>query len=129
MTTEELKRVMYTSLTGFIKAFTIGNFTPPQFAELENSFEAYLEAIRQERAVITEERDQLRNRLQAFEFANKSAGQFLQAAQAKVKAQRQSIGQLKNERNNARSLAAVNYDKYQNARRELSELRKLTSST
>ena len=46
--TEELKRVMYASLTGFSKAFTIGNFTPPQFAELENALEAYLEALRKE---------------------------------------------------------------------------------
>lgn len=77
----------------------------------------------------TEVRDQLRNKLQAFEFANKSAGEFLQEAQAKVKRQRQSIGQLKNDRNNAQSLAAVNYDKYQKARREASELRKQLGAT
>lgn len=156
-TTEELKREMYASLTGFTKAFTIGNFAPPQFAELENALEAYLEALRQEadtlivrlkgeneRNVILlnafrnqqnltsdarTEADRERNRCQAFEFANKSAGEFLIEARAKIARQRQSIGQLKNDRNNAQSLAAVNYEKYQKARKELSELRKHLGAT
>ena len=86
-TTEELKREMYASLTGFTKAFTIGNFAPPQFAELENSLEAYLEALHQERI-------DLRNKLQAFEFANKSAGELLRDALATVRRQREYIRTL-----------------------------------
>jgi len=53
-------------------------------------------------STLKKEFNELRNKLQAFEFANKSAGELLQAANEKVKRQRGSIGQLKNERNNMR---------------------------
>ena len=59
---------------------------------------------------LQEERDELRNKLQAFEFANKSSGEFLQEsnrllkeAREDKKRMRQSIGQLKNDRNNAQA--------------------------
>lgn len=134
-TTEELKRSMYHELnqiTGEAK-----------FDPFQNSLEAYLERLRIETNDLRSaneqgfaalmslkgERDDLRNKLQAFEFANKSASEFLIEAQAKVRRQRQSIGQLKNDRDNARNLAGANYTKYQKARQELSELRKLVGST
>jgi hypothetical protein len=147
--TEELKHAMYRELnqiTGEAK-----------FDPFQSALEAYLEALRQESVAkdvridhlermgdvmrdgylyqqsltiqARTEADRERNRAQAFEFANKSAGEFLQASQAKVKRQRQSIGQLKNDRDNARNLAGANYTKYQKARKELSELRKLVGST
>lgn len=53
----------------------------------ETSLEDYFEALRQER-------DELRNKLQAFEFANKSAGELLRDALATVKRQRQFIRTL-----------------------------------
>lgn len=136
-TTEELKREMYDQLAA--TKFYGRNYFPG----FETCLETYLEALRQDSmrasieqddlsirlANMTTDRDEIRNKLQAFEFANKSAGEFLQEAQAKVKRQRQSIGQLKNDRNNARSLAAVNYEKYQKARKEASELRKQMGAT
>lgn len=155
-TTEELRREMY-GFIGEVKKVVDGQGVPRiSMPLLESALEEYLERLRlealalqmrndQQRKIIeeaggtndlchrlikmTDERDQLRNKLQAFEFANKSAGEMLQAANEKVKRQRQSIGQLKNERNNAQSLAAVNYEKYQKARRALSELRKAICST
>lgn len=78
---------------------------------------------------LTEERDELRNKLQAFEFANKSAGEFLQEARAKVRTQRQSIGQLKNERDNANFREKVQSSKLEKALQELSELRKAVGGT
>jgi len=150
--TEVTKREMY-------KALKIVNecFASLPIQKLEEALEAHLEELRKELKSektlanrkceqvcdLTEEHDELRNKLQAFEFANKSSGEFLIEAQellrserevmahlqAKVKSQRQSIGQLKNDRNNAQALAAVNYQKYQKARQELSELRKSLSGT
>jgi len=154
---EVTKREMYDSLA-ILKGRIKINYSIKDMQrgadEFENTLEAHLEELRKAMVTaneiitrcsnhslntirdlgiqidnVTEERDNLRNRLQAFEFANKSAGEFLQAAQAKVKSQRQSIGQLKNDRNNAQALAAVNYQKYQNARQELSELRKSLMAT
>lgn len=127
--------------------------------EFENELEDYLEALKKDRELISltlagsslqgkllldaysrqidltsqarTEADRERNRAQAFEFANKSAGEFLissqdqlAAANSLIKRQRQSIDQLKRDRNNAQALAAVNYEKYQKARKEASELRK-----
>jgi len=156
-TTEELKREMYFFIKEVNKVIADQVVPHNTMPLLECTLEAYLEALRQEMAAkdvridhcermgkvlqdayerqqdltsqARTEADQLRNKLQAFEFANKSAGEMLQAANEKIKRQRQSIGQLKNERNNAQSLAAVNYEKYQKARRELSELRKAQCST
>lgn len=154
-TAEELKREMYE----FLKILRVNSGRPNLADIFESALEAYLEALRkqlnqmaagsselltaiktidQHHRSMTEERDNLRNRLQAFEFANKSAGEFLIEAQellrsereviahlqAKVKRQRQSIGQLKNDRNNAQSLAASHYAKYQKVRQEMAELRK-----
>lgn len=157
-TTEELKREYARAMHDVMHhARAIGPNTLARMREFEDAVEEYLEQLRQEMAANSvrldgenernkilldayrqqqdltsqarTEADQLRNRLQAFEFANKSAGEMLQAANEKIKRQRQSIGQLKNDRNNAQSLAAVNYEKYQKARRELSELRKAQCST
>lgn len=111
-TTEELKREMYRKLAAWkIYAVTTEDF--------EESLEEYLEALRQELdesgradhlrqriAFLTsevharaEERDELRNKLQAFEFANKSAGELLRDALATVKRQRQFIRTLYTSRN------------------------------
>lgn len=133
---EITKRVMYSWLAQVKMIDQGGAYQLNSATDLESALEAYLEALRQER-------DDLRNRLQAFEFANKSSDEFLIEAQellrserkvmahlqAKVKSQRQSIGQLKNDRNNAQALAAVNYQKYQKARQELSDLRKSLMAT
>lgn len=78
---------------------------------------------------LQDERDELRNKLQAFEFANQSAGEFLQQARAKVKAQRQSIGQLKNERDNAQHALKVKTSKLEKAIQELQEARQVIGST
>jgi len=73
---------------------------------------------------LREERDELRNKLQAFEFANKSAGEMLQAANEKIKRQRQSIGQLKNERDNAVHLAKARTTQRDKLAQQLQEARK-----
>ena len=117
-TTEELKRAMFEHLE-IIKEFSE---KPMLCRLLETALEEYLEQLRQEyvrkssqfkNAIClledtTEERDELRNRLQAFEFANKSAGEFLQESRAKCK-------RLK--------------EKLHEARKELSELRESAGST
>lgn len=130
-TTEELKREMYGKLAAFrIHAVMLD--------DLEQSLETYLEALRQDLKMshvatgdvaillheMKSERDELRNKLQAFEFANKSAGEMLQAANEKVKRQRQSIGQLKNERDNAIHLAKVRTTQRDKLAQQLQEARK-----
>lgn len=86
-TTEELKREMYGHLEQ-IKSTALNGFTPNYSIRMfEPALEQYLEALRQESI------DQ-RNKLQAFEFANKSAGELLRDALATVKRQRQFIRTL-----------------------------------
>lgn len=82
-TTEELKREMFEHLE-ILKEYSK---RPILCMHLENALEAYLEALRQEH-------DELRNKLQAFEFANKSAGDLLRDALATVKRQREFIRTL-----------------------------------
>lgn len=108
-TTEELKREMYEMLKevkgDFEARFRIIKF--PSLEEFESLMEEYLERLRQEaialqmkndtqRSIIegaggtndlsyrlikmTDERDTLRNKLQAFEFANRSAAELLSEA-------------------------------------------------
>jgi hypothetical protein len=156
-TTEELKRKMYISLSDAkLWSGTIQS-AETTLDVFEMRLEAYLEALRQESIAkdvridhlermgdvmrdgymyqqsltvqARSEADRERNRRQAFEFANQSAGEFLQQARAKIKAQRQSIGQLKNERDNARFTEKVRNTQLQKARQELSEMRKSVGST
>jgi len=135
-TIEELKPKMYLSLSDAkLWSGTIQS-AETTLDVFETRLEAYLEALRQELQTCREDRDgaiilktEFQNRLQAFQFANQSAGEFLQQARAKIKAQRQSIGQLKNERDNARFTEKVRNTQLQKARQELSELRKLAGST
>lgn len=157
-TTEELKREMYTKLR-HCKVWG-----EQHLQEFEDSFEEYLEALRREAEILKiqvksegerggiildayhrqqdltmqarADADTERNRAQAFEYANKSAGEFLQEARTKIKAQRQSIGQLKNERDNAVHAAKVRTSQRDGleaqlleARKELTELRKSVSAT
>lgn len=75
------------------------------------------------------ERDDFRNKLQAFEFANQSAGEFLIESQELVKQyretnkrQRLSIGQLKNERDNAVHTLKVKESKLQTANARIDAL-------
>ena len=126
-TTEELKREMY-DLMSMVKGQTAHPTTTRLF---ENSLEGYLERLRQERealivtrASVIEERDAYLRKLQAFEFANKSAGEMLQAANEKIKRQRQSIGQLKNERDNAEHRAKVRTTQRDKLAQQLQETRK-----
>lgn len=73
-TTEELKREMYLRF-GIVKDLAEDAGASPCISvrEFEDSLEAYLEALRQDR-------DTLRNKLQAFEFANRSAAELLSEA-------------------------------------------------
>lgn len=56
---------------------------------------------------MTEERDTIRNKLQAFEFANKSSGKFLIDALRKVKSQRKTIKALRNAQEARESVGAT----------------------
>lgn len=90
-TTEELRREMYEALD--VLKYAIRNTPKPLLMGLlENSTEAYLEALHQDH-------DDLRKRLKAFEFANKSAGELLRDALATVKRQREFISTLYTSRN------------------------------
>lgn len=149
-TTEDLKRNFYNKFEELKKAFQKTFGEQYNLGAIEDLLEAYLEALRQERVeslkygnVLVDayshqqqltiqarnEADNERNRRQAFEFANQSAGEFLQEARAKLKAQRQSIGQLKNERDNAVHALKVKTSKLEKALQELSELRKSLTAT
>lgn len=143
MTTEELKRRMYNALAA-VKMCIAGDRVPHMsLPTFEDRMEAYLDEVRKDLDFAcksidvtdaklrktSEERDDLRNRLQAFEFANKSAGEFLREARLKILTQRQSIGQLKNERDNATYALKVKDSKLEKALHELSELRKVVGST
>lgn len=56
---------------------------------------------------MTEERDAIRNKLQAFEFANKSSGEFLIDALRKVKSQRKTIKALRKAQEARESVGAT----------------------
>jgi hypothetical protein len=101
-TTEELKREMYQWLR-LIKGSLPNNGRSDgarKGEQFEEVLEAYLEALHQERT-------DLRNKLQAFEFANKSAGELLRDAMATVKRQRQFIKTLYTSRKARKSKAAT----------------------
>lgn len=102
-TTEELKRVMHVDLK------RLGQTSGAHlYRTFEESLEEYLEALRKDLKTahiatgdvaiqlseMKTERDELRNKLQAFEFANKNAGELLRDALATVKRQRQYIRTL-----------------------------------
>ncbi len=110
-TTEELKREMYRAL-GNAQGRIVINYSVKDMLggidELENALEAYLEALRKDLDFsrmsadltnaqirkILQERDDLRNRLQAFEFANKAAGEELRKSQETIKRQREYISEM-----------------------------------
>jgi len=86
-TTEELKREMYDRLADVKNSVANRHVPGISLDRYESSFEAYLEALRQELQMwkdIADERDlrsaTLRNKLQAFEFANRSAAELLSEA-------------------------------------------------
>lgn len=105
MTTEELKREMYKQLSNLKIA---GFFGKEIMGHFESALEAYLEELRKDlnfacRSVdladakarkAIEERDAALSKLQAFEFANKSAGELLIRAQETIKRQRKFIRTL-----------------------------------
>lgn len=159
-TTEDLKRALYE----YFEVARSNSARPNLFSLFEKSFEEYLEALRSEKEILTArlqgeneranilldayrnqqrqtieartEADGERNRRQAFEFANKSAGELLIDSRAKVKAQRQSIGKLKNERDNALhtlKVRTMQRDVFESqlagVRTELMEARKLVGAT
>ncbi len=122
-TTEELKREMYGYLS-LAKSAIEKRFSKfPDFYDFESAMEAYLEELARKieywrylnsnqcatiikdgetiddlnvrLARMTEDRDDLRNRLQAFEFANKAAGEELRKAQETVKRQREYISEMR----------------------------------
>lgn len=98
MTTEKLKRAMYLNLPQARTVYDAEAF--------ENALEAYLEALRQDQ-------DDLRNRLQAFEFANKACGEELRAASELIQRQRKFIRTLYTSRKarKPRTLAQIKADK------------------
>lgn len=99
-TTEVTRRELYASIKRTWE-FTSPYSTTGRFLEkTENALESHLEALRQEH-------DDLRNRLQAFEFANKSAGDLLRDALATVKRQREFIRTLYTSRKARKSKRAT----------------------
>lgn len=117
-TTEELKRDMCGCLARVSQMISDGCIPRMVFPLFEGILEQYLEALRQELKTSHEatgelaiqvqeakaERDELRNKLQAFEYANKNAGELLRDALATVERQREYIRTLYTSRN-ARKLA------------------------
>jgi uncharacterized coiled-coil DUF342 family protein len=101
-TTEELKREMYKDLK------RVGSMvsTTHLFKTFEESLEEYLEELRKDLDFacksmdlteaklrkVAEERDELRNKLQAFEFANKSTAELLSEALRKLSELRKLSG-------------------------------------
>lgn len=108
MNTEQLKRQMYTALADCKLIVGEGRAPIHNLPWLESSLEEYLEALRQDLKTAHEatgelaiqlqetkaEHDTLRNKLQAFEYANKNAGELLRDALATVKRQRAYIRTL-----------------------------------
>lgn len=108
MNTEQLKRQMYTALADCKMIVGEGRAPVHNLPWLETSLEEYLEAMRKELKnsheatgelaiqlhEITSERDELRNKLQVFEMANKTAGDLLRDALSTLKRQRQFIRTL-----------------------------------
>lgn len=114
MTTETMKREMYEFLE--VLKFAYRAIPKPLlFGYFDTALEKYLEALRQEISDLSalntkgrnaslhdqvllqnlrEERDDLRNRLQAFVFANRAAGEQLRAANELIQRQRESIKEL-----------------------------------
>ena len=82
-TTEELKREMYGELAELKDRLNNKSSTIDIFRgviRFENSMEAYFESLRKEHISLSQDRDTLRNKLQAFEFANRSAAELLSEA-------------------------------------------------
>ena len=92
------------------------------FPALEESLEAHLEALRQDRGRLVEERDTLRNQLQAFEHANSAAGDELRA-------QKDQIGHLTRTRDLSDQLARFRLNQLNGVMQELSALRKDKAGT
>jgi len=114
-TTEELKREMYKLLAALNACKKYGEIPYVSLPDFEAALEAYLEALRKEQLatdnrvafleslskgaleqleICGKHRDEYRNKLQAFQFANKSAGELLRDALATVKRQREYIRTL-----------------------------------
>lgn len=109
--TEELKREMYEALA-IVKGRIEINYSIKDMLRGVDEFESLLEdcfesmckdlktsheatgELAIQLSEMTAQRDTLRNKLQAFEFANQSAGELLRNALATVKRQRQFIRTL-----------------------------------
>lgn len=109
--TEQSRREMYEAL-GIVKGRVEINYSVKDMLrgvdKFEHTLEDYLEELRKDLdfacklADLTDarlrktlqERDDLRNRLQAFEFANKAAGEELRKSQETIKRQREYISEM-----------------------------------
>lgn len=106
--TEQSRREMYSGLARVSRMIVDGCVPKRVFPVFEETLEQYLEALRKELRSSHEatgtvalllheaktERDELRNRLQAFEFANKACGEELRAASELIQRQRKFIRTL-----------------------------------
>ena len=81
---EVTKREMYEKL----KAFRCCAVT---LETLEESFEAHLEALRQDHAAPVTERDTLRNRVQVLEMANKTSGEVIRGLKREAEQARKAL--------------------------------------
>lgn len=86
-TTEELKREMYDGLARVSRMISDGCNPKMVFPIFEEMLENYLQALR-------EDHDTLRNKLQAFEFANRSAAELLSEALREPSGLRKSVGSM-----------------------------------
>lgn len=134
-TTEELKREMYKVLASLDRKTLLaetGKLQRGESATYEMQFfqcvlESYLEALCKELKnsheatgelaiqlhEMTAERDELRNKLQIFELANKTAGDLLRDALATVKRQRQFIRTLYTSRKTRKVVGGTSCQKKQ----------------
>lgn len=106
--TEQSRRELFRFVEHVKAAMRAGEMPLASFPAMESALESHLEDLRQELKTsheatgelaiqlseIKTERDELRNKLQAFEFANKNAGEMLRDALATVKRQREYIRTL-----------------------------------
>lgn len=83
---EQTKREMYKALSIVIQYF---NSLPIQ--KLESALEDHLEELRKDRAAVAEERDTMRNQLQALQMASSTAAEVIRGLRRELEEAREGV--------------------------------------
>lgn len=88
---EQTKRVMYMSLTAVKNLVGQRAFPTASLPKFECCLEAHLEELRKDRAVVAEERDTMRNQLQALQMASSTAAEVIRGLRRELEEAREGV--------------------------------------